>query len=89
MEELGRPAGTPYPNPQLNLGPPPNHPKRSLRNQAGGSGLTRTDTLYFAVSTFTTVGFGDITATSEAGHLIVTAQMLLDLLVLVLQRCLF
>ncbi|MFF1839759.1 potassium channel family protein [Streptomyces sp. NPDC058231] len=44
--------------------------------------LTRTDTLYFAVSTFTTVGFGDITATSEAAHLIVTVQMLLDLLVL-------
>ncbi|WP_405707968.1 MULTISPECIES: ion channel [unclassified Streptomyces] len=44
--------------------------------------LTRTDTLYFTVSTFTTVGFGDITATSEAAHLIVTVQILLDLLVL-------
>nr|QIY76035.1 two pore domain potassium channel family protein [Streptomyces sp. RLB1-33] len=44
--------------------------------------LTRTEALYFAVSTFTTVGFGDITASSEAAHLIVTAQMLLDLLVL-------
>ncbi|MFD6552311.1 potassium channel family protein [Streptomyces sp. NPDC058398] len=44
--------------------------------------LTRTDTLYFAVTIFSTVGFGDITATSEAARLIVTVQMLLDLLVL-------
>lgn len=51
--------------------------------------LTRTDTLYFTVSTFTTVGFGDITATSEAAHLIVTVQMLLDLLVLGLGLRLF
>ena len=44
--------------------------------------LTRTDTLYFTVTIFSTVGFGDITATSEAGRLIVTVQMVLDLLVL-------
>ena len=44
--------------------------------------LTRTDTLYFTVTTFSTVGFGDITATSQAARLIVTVQMLLDLLVL-------
>ena len=44
--------------------------------------LTRTDTLYFTVTTFSTVGFGDITATSQAARLIVTAQMLLDVLVL-------
>jgi len=43
--------------------------------------LTRTDTLYFTVSTFSTVGFGDITATSEGARVIVTVQMLLDLLV--------
>ena len=42
--------------------------------------LTRTDTLYFTVSTFSTVGFGDITATSEPARLMVTAQILLDLL---------
>ena len=46
--------------------------------------LTRTDTLYFTVTTFSTVGFGDIVATSPAARLIVTVQMLLDLLVLVL-----
>ena len=44
--------------------------------------LTRTDTLYFTVTTFSTVGFGDITATSQGARLIVTAQMLLDVLVL-------
>ena len=44
--------------------------------------LTRTDTLYFTVTTFSTVGFGDITAASQAARLVVTVQMLLDLLVL-------
>jgi Ion channel len=44
--------------------------------------LTRTDSLYFTVTVFATVGFGDITATSQAARLIVTAQMILDLIVL-------
>jgi voltage-gated potassium channel len=44
--------------------------------------LTRTDALYFTVTTFSTVGFGDITAASQSARLVVTAQMLLDLLVL-------
>jgi len=44
--------------------------------------LTRTDSLYFTVTTFSTVGYGDITATSQAARLLVTAQMILDLLVL-------
>lgn len=44
--------------------------------------LTRTDVLYFTVTVFTTVGFGDITGTSQAARLLVTAQMLLDLLAL-------
>jgi voltage-gated potassium channel len=44
--------------------------------------LTRTDALYFTVSTFSTVGFGDITAASQSARLVVTVQMLLDLLVL-------
>ena len=44
--------------------------------------LTRTDALYFSVSTFTTVGFGDIAAKSESARLVVTVQMLLDLLLL-------
>ncbi len=44
--------------------------------------LTRTDALYFTVTTFTTVGFGDITPVSQTARLVVTVQMLLDLLAL-------
>jgi voltage-gated potassium channel len=44
--------------------------------------LTRTDALYFTVTTFSTVGYGDITAVSQAARLVVTAQMILDLLAL-------
>ena len=44
--------------------------------------LTRTDALYFTVTIFSTVGFGDITAVSQSARLVVTAQMLLDLLIL-------
>jgi len=40
--------------------------------------LTRTDSLYFSVTVFTTVGFGDITAKSEGARLLVTSQMVLD-----------
>lgn len=44
--------------------------------------LTRTDSLYFTVVTFSTVGYGDITAKSEAARLVVTLQILADLAVL-------
>lgn len=44
--------------------------------------LTRTDALYFTVTVFATVGFGDITAVSQSARLVVIAQMLLDLLAL-------
>ena len=44
--------------------------------------LTRTDALYFTVTTFSTVGYGDITAVSQSARLMVTAQMILDLLIL-------
>ena len=43
--------------------------------------LSRTDSLYFTVTVLVTVGFGDITATSQAARLLVTAQMILDLIV--------
>ena len=46
--------------------------------------LTRTDALYFTVTVFATVGFGDITAVSQSARLEVTTQIMLDLLVLVL-----
>jgi len=44
--------------------------------------LTRTDALYFTVTVFTTVGFGDITAKSETARVVVIVQMLADLAVL-------
>ncbi|HVV14534.1 potassium channel family protein [Amycolatopsis sp.] len=44
--------------------------------------LTRTDSLYFVVTTFATVGFGDIVAVSTAARVLVTFQMIGDLLVL-------
>ena len=44
--------------------------------------LTRTDSLYFTVTVFATVGFGDIAATSPVARVAVIAQMILDLLVL-------
>jgi voltage-gated potassium channel len=44
--------------------------------------LTHTDGLYFTVTVFSTVGFGDITAKSQGARLVVTVQMLTDLIVL-------
>lgn len=44
--------------------------------------LSRTDALYFAVTIFATVGFGDITAASQGARLVVSFQMLLDLVIL-------
>jgi hypothetical protein len=47
-----------------------------------GSQLTRTDSLYFTVTVFSTVGFGDITAKTETARLVVTGQMITDLIIL-------
>lgn len=44
--------------------------------------LSRTDALYFTISTFATVGFGDIVALSEAVRVLVSGQILLDLIIL-------
>ena len=44
--------------------------------------LTRTDALYFTVTLFSTVGFGDITAKTETARLVVTGQMIADLVIL-------
>ena len=41
--------------------------------------LTRADALYFAVTVFSTVGFGDITPESEAARVVLIVQMLGDL----------
>lgn len=44
--------------------------------------MTRVDALYFAVTVFATVGFGDIAPLSQPARVLVTVQMVLDLLVL-------
>ena len=44
--------------------------------------LTRTDSIYFTVTVFATVGFGDISPASQAARLVVTAQMIFNLIVL-------
>jgi Ion channel len=46
--------------------------------------LTRTDALYFTVAVLSTVGFGDITAKTEAARLVVTGQMIVDLVAIAL-----
>jgi voltage-gated potassium channel len=44
--------------------------------------LTRTDALYFTVTVFATVGFGDIVAKTQEARLVVTGQMMADLIAL-------
>jgi len=44
--------------------------------------LDRISALYFTVTVFASVGFGDITARTDAVRLVVTIQMLLDLILL-------
>jgi voltage-gated potassium channel len=44
--------------------------------------LTRTDSLYFVVTVFATVGFGDIAPVSEVARALTTVQMLCDLLLI-------
>ena len=44
--------------------------------------LTRIDGMYFSATAFTTVGFGNIAATSQSARVIVTIQMMLDLVMI-------
>jgi Ion channel len=44
--------------------------------------ITRTSALYFTVTVFATVGFGDITATTDPARLVVTGQMIADLIII-------
>jgi voltage-gated potassium channel len=44
--------------------------------------MTHTDGLYFTITVFSTVGFGDITPKTQAARLLVTGQMIADLVVL-------
>lgn len=52
--------------------------------------LSRTDALYFTVTVFATVGFGDIAPATEAGRALTTVQMIADLIVVgVIAKVLF
>jgi hypothetical protein len=51
--------------------------------------LSRTDALYFTVTTLATVGYGDIAPESQGARLVVTAQIILDLLLVGLVLHLF
>jgi hypothetical protein len=51
------------------------------RNGTQVSGLdTRVDAIYFVVTTLSTVGYGDIYASSQAARMVVTVQILFNLL---------
>jgi len=50
--------------------------------QAFTEPLTKTSALYFTVTVFATVGFGDIVPKSDAARVVTTVQMLGDLVVL-------
>jgi voltage-gated potassium channel len=52
-----------------------------VQPQAFSEPLTRTDALYFTVTVFSTVGFGDITPATQVARGTVMVQMLGDLLV--------
>ena len=43
--------------------------------------LSKTDALYYTITVFSTVGFGDITAKSELARILVSIQMMFDLMV--------
>lgn len=49
---------------------------------AFSEGLSHTDALYFSLTIFSTVGFGDITPVSQGARIVASVQMVADLLVL-------
>jgi len=54
----------------------------ALAHSSFSQPMNHTNALYFTVTVFATVGFGDITAKTEAARLLVTAQMIIDLIIL-------
>jgi voltage-gated potassium channel len=53
----------------------------SSQASAFSQSLTRTDSLYFTITVFSTVGFGDITPLTETARVATMAQMLIDVVV--------
>jgi voltage-gated potassium channel len=51
---------------------------------AFGGMMSRVEALYFTVTVFSTVGFGDITPRTDVARLVTTVQMMADLVVLAL-----
>jgi voltage-gated potassium channel len=52
--------------------------------------LSRVDAVYFVMTVFATVGFGDIAPVSESARIVVTVQMVLDLILIgVIAKVLF
>ena len=49
---------------------------------AFGAHLSRVDAMYFSATVFSTVGFGNIAAESQAARVVVTVQMMLDLVII-------
>jgi voltage-gated potassium channel len=54
----------------------------SVTSHAFSVDLDRTRALYFTITVFSTVGFGDITAVTQTARVLVTIQMVADLLVI-------
>lgn len=52
------------------------------QSAAFGGTLTRIDAMYFSSTIFTTVGFGDVAAKSQAARVVVTSQLWLDVVIL-------
>jgi preprotein translocase subunit YajC len=49
---------------------------------AFGAHLSRVDAMYFSATVFTTVGFGNVAVSSQAARVVVTVQMMLDLVII-------
>jgi voltage-gated potassium channel len=49
---------------------------------AFGAHLSRIDAMYFSATVFTTVGFGNVAANSQVARVVVTVQMMLDLVII-------
>jgi hypothetical protein len=55
---------------------------QGISAQSFSEPMTHTSALYFTVTTFATVGYGDITPTSQAARVVVTVQMVADLVII-------